>query len=317
MPRRVGASRISPRSVLPTLEKGGSTPSKKVLALRSASCGYAAIKDGWGRRNRSGLGGSACLPLCDRHRFLYSPRADFKHKNACTSTHLSGGLSRGEHVVIAPDVEQVSGGSAGGGRLAELVGAHRGVAADGGHGSRGEGCVPRAGVERMHTSRRRAGFGRGEGRGTSMARTYAPATAAACALRAAARPRKASCVAEPAPGSQPPIHATPAAGLCCGCTAAPAACVCALVQRGAPGRLPVAPSAPRRPEAAPRQAASRGVHSQLRRMGSAPGAARGVPAAEATTAVQATARSIAMGGVKTRNASTQKCRATCDAFRPF
>jgi hypothetical protein len=239
---------------------------------------------------------------------FYSPRADFKHKNACTSTHLSGGLSRGEHVVIAPDVEQVSGGSAGGGRLAELVGAHRGVAADGGHGSRGEGCVPRAGVERMHTSRRRAGFGRGEGRGTSMARTYAPATAAACALRAAARPRKASCVAEPAPGSQPPIHATPAAGLCCGCTAAPAACVCALVQRGAPGRLPVAPSAPRRPEAAPRQAASRGVHSQLRRMGSAPGAARGVPAAEATTAVQATARSIAMGGVKTRNASTQKCR---------
>ena len=227
MPRRVGASRISPRSVLPTLEKGGSTPSKKVLALRSASCGYAAIKDGWGRRNRSGLGGSACLPLCDRRRFLYSPRADFKHKNACTSTHLSGGLSRGEHVVIAPDVEQVSGGSAGGGRLAELVGAHRGVAADGGHGSRGEGCVPRAGVERMHTSRRRAGFGRGEGRGTSMARTYAPATAAACALRAAARPRKASCVAEPAPGSQPPIHATPAAGLCCGCTAAPAACVCA------------------------------------------------------------------------------------------
>ena len=172
MPRRVGASRISPRSVLPTLEKGGSTPSKKVLALRSASCGYAAIKDGWGRRNRSGLGGSACLPLCDRRRFLYSPRADFKHKNACTSTHLSGGLSRGEHVVIAPDVEQVSGGSAGGGRLAELVGAHRGVAADGGHGSRGEGCVPRAGVERMHTSRRRAGFGRGEGRGTSMARTY-------------------------------------------------------------------------------------------------------------------------------------------------
>ena len=196
--------------------------------MRSASCGYAAIKDGWGRRNRSGLGGSACLPLCDRRRFLYSPRADFKHKNACTSTHLSGGLSRGEHVVIAPDVEQVSGGSAGGGRLAELVGAHRGVAADGGHGSRGEGCVPRAGVERMHTSRRRAGFGRGEGRGTSMARTNAPATAAACALRAAARPRKASCVAEPAPGSQPPIHATPTAGLCCGCTAAPAACVCAL-----------------------------------------------------------------------------------------
>lgn len=288
--------------------------------MRSASCGYAAIKDGWGRRNRSGLGGSACLPLCDRRRFLYSPRADFKHKNACTSTHLSGGLSRGEHVVIAPDVEQVSGGSAGGGRLAELVGAHRGVAADGGHGSRGEGCVPRAGVERMHTSRRRAGFGRGEGRGTSMARTYGSCNSCCLCSPRSGAPAKGQlrCGASPRQPAPDPCdaHGGPLLWLHrrpCSLRLRPTR----WAQRGAPGRLPVAPSAPRRPEAAPRQAASRGVHSQLRRMGSAPGAARGVPAAEATTAVQATARSIAMGGVKTRNASTQKCRATCDAFRPF
>jgi hypothetical protein len=29
---------MSPRSVLPTLEKGGSTPSKNALALRAAAC---------------------------------------------------------------------------------------------------------------------------------------------------------------------------------------------------------------------------------------------------------------------------------------
>jgi hypothetical protein len=36
---------LAPRSVLPTLEKGGSTPSKKVLRLRSCSCAAASPGD--------------------------------------------------------------------------------------------------------------------------------------------------------------------------------------------------------------------------------------------------------------------------------
>ena len=57
--------------------------------------------------------------------------------------YLGSSLGRGEHVVIAPDVEEVSGGSTLGGSLAELFGANRGVAAYSGHHGRGEGCQTR------------------------------------------------------------------------------------------------------------------------------------------------------------------------------
>ena len=57
--------------------------------------------------------------------------------------YLGSSLGRGEHVVIAPDVEEVSGGSTLGGSLAELIGANRGVAAYSGHHGRGEGCQTR------------------------------------------------------------------------------------------------------------------------------------------------------------------------------
>ena len=42
MPRRVGASGVEPKAVLPMFENGGRTPSKKALALRSASSAAAS-----------------------------------------------------------------------------------------------------------------------------------------------------------------------------------------------------------------------------------------------------------------------------------
>ena len=42
MPRRVGTSGVEPKAVLPTFENGGRTPSKKALALRSASSAAAS-----------------------------------------------------------------------------------------------------------------------------------------------------------------------------------------------------------------------------------------------------------------------------------
>ena len=116
---------MSPRSVLPTLEKGGSTPSKNALALRAAACEACSMP----REPRPDVN--------DQRRV-----AAQQNKNKGTrKPHLGGGLGRGEHVIIAPDVEKVGGGSALGGGLAELVGAHSGACAQRGHssGGRGEG----------------------------------------------------------------------------------------------------------------------------------------------------------------------------------
>jgi hypothetical protein len=57
--------------------------------------------------------------------------------------NLCRGLRGSDHVVIAPDVEEIRGGRTGGGRLTELVGAQSGCV--GAHGEsprgRGEGCI--------------------------------------------------------------------------------------------------------------------------------------------------------------------------------
>ena len=47
---------------------------------------------------------------------------------------------RGQSVIIPPDIEEIDGGSCGGGRLTELVGADRNVDTEGGHGDRGKRC---------------------------------------------------------------------------------------------------------------------------------------------------------------------------------
>jgi hypothetical protein len=100
-----------PRPVLPTLEKGGSTPSKKALAWRSASCHARPPYEDGVRKNTvlflayfvSGTIHPAWVGAIIAI-LLYGL---FKVQKSTQASHLGSGLSRGEHVVVTPDVEKV------------------------------------------------------------------------------------------------------------------------------------------------------------------------------------------------------------------
>ena len=63
MPRRVGWSGVEPKAVLPMFENGGRTPSKKALALRSASS--AAASAGVSCASTQTSVSVVSSPLCD------------------------------------------------------------------------------------------------------------------------------------------------------------------------------------------------------------------------------------------------------------
>ena len=157
---------LAPRSVLPMLENGGRTPSKKALALRSASCQAARTRP---REEMGELPSRQSLPLIALSHFITQVCRHAKSKQRQRACHLGRSLGGGDHVVIAPNVEEVGLSAiqhqprgmsgkycqqrelecnpeictyrwgASGGTLAELVGAHSSVATERRNSSRAEG----------------------------------------------------------------------------------------------------------------------------------------------------------------------------------